>query len=144
MRRAGVSPRAEQQKADLLSAECKNSRTILSDVTDLLTDCLHLYICILKKRKSHIHLHFFNKKKKWGTSLPKKTPWSTCLMPNKNICPSLQTAHICLYLCVARALFCCCFHSDIALSNSFLPTKAMLHNRALPTEICFFQHTISH
>lgn len=53
------------------------------------------------------------------------------MFSNRNICPSLQTAHISLHLCVSP---CCCFHSDKALFSfllqTFLPTKATLHRRA--------------
>lgn len=45
----------------------------------------------------------------------KRKPGPLLMFSNKNICPSLQTAHISLHLCVSS---CCCFHSNEAHFSS--------------------------
>lgn len=54
-------------------------------------------------------------KKKTNKKKNERKPEPLLMFSNKNICPSLQTAHISLHLCVSP---CRCFHSDQALFSS--------------------------
>lgn len=70
---------SDKSLTDLSSTERKNSRRTINISNSALK-----------------HLKFFHYIKK------KNIIYASCVLPNKNICPSLQTVHISLHLCNSR------------------------------------------